>query len=127
MSRPPGRPKGTQKTGGRVAGTPNRVNRLVHEAKLIPPGAYAEVGLSPEVIESITPLQCMLFVMHKALEANNMALAMSCAAVAAPYVHPKLTSSDVRISGELTTKSDAELAAEIVALEAKIIAAQVVN
>jgi hypothetical protein len=94
--------------------------RLAHEAKLIPPGAYAEVGLTPAVIESITPLQCMLLAMHKAIAADNMGLALSCAAVAAPYMHPRLTAAEVRITNTITTQSDADLKAEIAALEAKL-------
>jgi hypothetical protein len=34
------------------------------------------------------------------------------ASAAAPYAHPKLSRSDVRITGDLTTKSDADLEAK---------------
>jgi hypothetical protein len=119
-----GRQKGTPKTGGRVAGVPNKANRLIHEAMIIPPSAYVEVGLTPAMIENLTPLGCMLLVMHKALEANNLPLAMSCAAVAAPCVHPRLTSSEVRVSGTIAHLSDQDLEQEIAALEARIRAAE---
>jgi hypothetical protein len=65
--------------------------------------------------------------MHWALEARNPTAVLAAASPAAPYVHPKLSNTDMRITGDLTTKSDTELAAEIAGLEAKIAAASVVN
>jgi hypothetical protein len=89
--------------------------------------AYVDAGLSPERISEVTPLQAMLICMHWALVQKNPQAVLAAASAAAPYVHPKLSSSDVRITGDLTTKSDAELATEIATLEAKIAAARIVN
>jgi hypothetical protein len=89
--------------------------------------AYVDAGLTPERISEVTPLQAMLICMHWALEQKNPQAVLAAASAAAPYAHPKLSSSNVRITGDLTTKSDAELATEIATLEAKIAAVRVVN
>jgi hypothetical protein len=105
---------------------PNKTKRLSIEAERmqVAKRACEERGLTPERIVEFSPLACMLACMHQAYDEGNIQLAMACAASAAPYCHPRLTSSEVRISGELTHKSDTELVAEIASLEARIAAAQ---
>jgi hypothetical protein len=103
---------------------PNKASRLKLEAQQMARAACEERGLTPERIVEFSPLACMLACMHQAYDEGNIQLAMACAASAAPYCHARLTSSEVRISGELTTRSDAELASEIASLEARIAAAQ---
>lgn len=89
--------------------------------------AYTDAGLTVERVAEVTPLQAMLICMHWALQAQNPAAVLAAATAAAPYLHPRLSNSDVRITGELATKSEAELAAEIRLLEAKIAAARRLN
>jgi hypothetical protein len=117
-------PRGHPRYGGRSAGIPNKATMLRQEALA---QAYANAGLTPERISEVTPLQAMLICMHWALEEKNPQAVLAAASAAAPYVHPKLSSSDVRITGDLTTKSDAELVAEIAELETRIAAARMVN
>ena len=45
--------------------------------------AYADVGLTPERIYEITPLQAMLICMHWTLEARNPATVLAAASVGA--------------------------------------------
>jgi hypothetical protein len=71
------RPTGLPKSGGRRKGTPNRAS-AAREA------AIQASGLSP--------LDFMLGVMRD--EANDIALRLDAARVAAPYVHPRLASVD---------------------------------
>jgi hypothetical protein len=107
---------------------PNKTTRLKVEARDVAmQQVYAELALTPVKVESLSPLQCMLTVMHLALDGGNLPLALQCAGMAAPYIHPKLTSSEVKVSGTLTTKSDDELAQEIAQLEAKLAAAEMLR
>ena len=57
------------------------------------------------------------------MKAGDHAGALLAAEAAAPYVHPKLASSDVRIRDEHADMSDEELKAEIAELERRIAAA----
>jgi len=82
------------------------------------------LGLAPEAIDAITPLAVMRLVMTARLKVGDHIGAFLAAQAAAPYVHPRLASSDLRIGNEDAGKSDEELAAEIRELERRIAAAE---
>lgn len=123
-ARRPGRPKGTPKTGGRVAGVRNKTTRLREQAMV---RALVESALTPEQIAELTPLDVLLRIMRSAYQAGDVAAAQAAAMAAAPYVHAKLSSSDVRITDTNAAKSDEQVDAEIAAIHAKLAAARVVN
>lgn len=117
-------PKGHPRYGGRTRGTLNHATRLRQQALA---NATIAAALTPEQITELTPLEVMRAIMRNRFHAGDYDGALAAAKEAAPYVHAKLSSSDVRLTGELTTKTDAELVAEIAALEGKIAAARVMN
>jgi hypothetical protein len=119
-----GRPKGGRKAGGRKAGTPNKVTLLKREAL---DASYARVGITQEQLAEITPLKAMLICMHRALEQQDYDAVLTAATAAAPFVHARLASTEVKVSGSLSTRSDAELAQEIAELERKAAAVQSVH
>jgi hypothetical protein len=85
------------------------------------------LGLAPEAIDAITPLAVMRLVMTARLRAGDHAGALLAAEAAAPYVHARLASSDVRIRDEHAGKSDEQLQAEIAELERRIKAAETLH
>jgi hypothetical protein len=78
-----GSPKGV-KQGGRAKGTGNKATAA--KAK-----AIEESGL--------TPLQYMINVMRK--ESGDPNIRLDAAKAAAPYVHPKLATTDINLKGKL--------------------------
>jgi hypothetical protein len=112
--------KGRVKTGGRQKGGLNKKKALQREAM---EAVFARLGVSPERIAELTPLQMMLACGHLAIEAGDRAGLLAAASAAAPYIHPRLSSSDVRVKHELGDKSDEELLAELAGIEARIVAA----
>lgn len=76
-----------RKTGGRQKGTPNKKN-----AELI---AKAEAA-------GVLPLDVMLMDMREKLETGDVSGAADRARDAAPYLHAKLTSTEAKITGEMT-------------------------
>jgi hypothetical protein len=85
------------------------------------------LGLTPEVIDSITPLGVMKLVMTARLKAGDHIGALLAAEAAAPYCHPRLASTDLRIRDEHAGKSDEQLQAEIEELERRIRAAETLH
>ncbi len=73
-----------RKTGGRTAGTPNRKTAEV-QAKIEKAG--------------VTPLQFMVEVLQD--ENQSFQNRQWAAREAAPYLHPKLSSTDVQVKGSL--------------------------
>jgi hypothetical protein len=73
------------KTGGRRKGTPNKATAA----------KAAEIASS-----GLTPLDFMLKIMRDEGEAKDIRL--DAAKAAAPYVHPRLASTDMKVSGGLT-------------------------
>jgi hypothetical protein len=69
----------------------------------------------------------MRMVMIARWKAGDHAGALLAAEAAAPYCHPRLASSDVRVRNEDAGMSDEELKAEIALLEARIKAAEALN
>lgn len=108
---PGGRPKGIPKTGGRAKGTPNKVTK--DQVK-----AFVESGkdikdVASVVIKNMKPVDVMLLVMRKALEAGHMPMALAAAEKAAPYCHARLqqTTIDATVRRQATDFTDSELAA----------------
>jgi hypothetical protein len=118
------RPKGSPKTGGRKKGTPNRATQA--SAKAIA-DAMVALGLTPDRVSGLTPLQMMLVIAEMRFTAGDHAGALAAAQAAAPYVHAKLSSSDVHVTGTLDTRSVEDLDAEIAELRAKQAAAGLLN
>lgn len=79
-----GRLKGQPKTGGRKAGTPNRVTAQ----------RAAEIAAS-----GLTPLDYMLAVLRD--DAAEVARRDDMAKAAAPYCHPRLAAVDHELSGSV--------------------------
>jgi hypothetical protein len=81
-----------------------------------------KLGMAPEAIDAISPLQAMLAVMMASLKAGDHDGALAAAVAAAPNVHPKLASADVRVTkpNPLDWMTDEELAAEAARLKEKI-------
>jgi hypothetical protein len=115
-----GRPKGLPKTGGKQKGSLNKAT--LARAQAMAQALVAE-ALTPEQQAELTPLAALLRIMRAELQAGDHAAAKVTASLAAPYCHAKLSSSDVRITGTLDTKSDEDIAAEIAAVRAKLAAA----
>jgi hypothetical protein len=90
---------------------------MPNKATIIRAEAMAEAvearRLSREEIDTITPLDALLYILRVRLDAGEMHHAAQVAAMAAPYVHAKLSATDVRIRADISGKSDAELQAEL--------------
>ena len=98
-----GRQKGIPKTGGRVAGVPNKAKELRVAAMA---QAVIDRELSEDDIAMITPLDALLYVMRRRLIAHDWPGAIQAAACAAPYMHARLSVSDIRMHHAVTTRSD---------------------
>ena len=109
---------GHEKVGGRRKGS---VNKSVLSRQQAVADAMRTLGLAPEAIDEITPLATMHLVMTARLRAGDDAAALI-AAEAAPYMHTRLTSNDLRVTNPnpLDSMSDEELKAEIETLGRRI-------
>jgi hypothetical protein len=83
--------------------------------------------LTPEQQAEITPLALMLRIMRARDRAGDHVGALAAATAAAPYCHSRLTAADVHVTGSLDSKSDADIAAELAEVQAKLAAAKVLN
>jgi hypothetical protein len=83
--------------------------------------------LDPAEVEALQPLAVMRFVMASCIKAGDYKGALIAAEAAAPYVHSRLASADVRVTNTQESMSDEELKAEIALLEARIKAAETLN
>jgi hypothetical protein len=116
----PGHPK----HGGRKAGMPNRATIIKAEAM----AAWVEMRpLSPEEIDTITPLEALLYILRVRLAGHEWHHAAQVAAMAAPYTHAKLTAIDMRVHADLSSKSDLELQQELDQLDRLIGARTIVG
>jgi hypothetical protein len=104
-----GKRRGSPKTGGRRAGTPNKFTVVKAEAMA---EAVQAQALTEAEIATITPLDALLYVLRRYLVAHDWHGAIQAASAAAPYVHYKLSASDVRIRHEVGGLSDEQIAAE---------------
>jgi hypothetical protein len=126
------------KWGGRKKGTPNKGPRKYKEPRKPVAIAVAQAGISAEVVaakarehvmteeeaQAITPVGALLYVMRRRLVAKDWTGVVQAANCAAPYVHARLTISDVRVQHNLANSSDDELAASILALRDKFAISQ---
>jgi hypothetical protein len=108
---------GHKKYGGRKVGTPNRTTIMRAEAM----AQWVELRpLTPEEIDTITPLDALLYILRVRLAAGEMHHAAQVAAMAAPYVHVKLSAHAVEVRHTYAQVDDAELAEQRAALERKL-------
>ena len=98
-------------------GALNRKDRL-HQQALA--AATIAAALTPEQVAELTPLEVMRAIMRNRFRAGDYNGALAAARECAPYCHARLAQTEMRITGELSTMSDADLAQEIAALEARI-------
>jgi hypothetical protein len=89
--------------------------------------ATLAAALTPEQCAELSPLEVMRAIMRNRFRAGDYDGALAAARECAPYVHAKLTSTDLKVSGTLTTRSDEELSLEIAAIEQKLAAARTLN
>jgi hypothetical protein len=106
--------KGRSKTGGRRKGGPYRKLDPKLNQKL---QQFLDDGMR------ISPLDAMLGVLKIRIEEGDYNGALVAAEKAAPYCHAKLAMSEVRVQHS-TDRSDAESAADIATLRAKLDAAR---
>jgi hypothetical protein len=109
--------KGHPKLGGRVKGSRNK--SAVQRDQLLAI-ARTHLDLTPEEILSLDPLAVLTAYMREAVAAGDRATAIQCAIACAPYRHPRLAQTDLRVKHELGEKSDLELEAEILDLTERL-------
>jgi len=120
--------KGHTKTGGRIKGTKNKATAVKEERRLLQLRAEMasrqEIELAIARVPTMGPLDVLLMGMHLKLSRGDLDGAIQIATAAAPYTSPRLNATDVNVKHSLTSRSDAEVSAEIEALRAKIRQAQ---
>jgi hypothetical protein len=109
-------PKGHPRWGGKQKGTKN-VKTTARERLL---QQVIAAALTPEQAAELMPLEIMRAVMRDRYRAGDYDGALLAAEKAAPYCHARLTSTEMKVSGSLSFKSDAEIAADILELERRI-------
>jgi hypothetical protein len=112
--------KGRVKTGGRKKGTPNKKTLAKQEFEKV---ARSEIQAALADPGKLGPLEVMLLAMHLKMYRGDVFGAVEFAEKAAPFTSPKLAMADLRVLHTHTHKSDAEVSAEIQALQQKIAAA----
>jgi hypothetical protein len=115
-------PRGHPRYGGRQKGSRNRT-LLERDEALARAYAAVAAGMPVENIADVTPLGAMLMCMQWAIQAKDRAGILAAASAAAPYMHPRLSSSEVRVTHALTTLSDEQLQAQALDYERKLAAA----
>jgi hypothetical protein len=118
--------RGHGKIGGRKPGSRNKATiqreRAEEEARIRLAAArmasQEEIEQAAARMHTMNPLEVMLTGMHLKLGRGDIDGAMKIAEAAAPYTAPKLNATEVKV--QVTHRSDAEVAAEIEALRAKI-------
>jgi hypothetical protein len=73
----------------------------------------------PAEIANIMPLDAMLVCLRWALAENDRPGALAAAAAAAPYLHPKLSATELHVSGSLDSRPTEEILIELTALRLK--------
>jgi hypothetical protein len=77
-------------------------------------------ALTPEQVEALSPLEIMRAVMRSRYQRGDEAGALAAAALAAPFMHPRLQVSELTVKHGTAGRSDAEVAREIEALRQRI-------
>ena len=115
-------PKGHPRWGGRAKGARNKAKVTREQAMA---RALREAIANAPGGPDITPLSAMLMVLRWGMEMGDLLpTIMGAAVAAAPYVHPRLNSSELRVRHEFDGMSDAELLIEAQAIERKLVEAQ---
>jgi hypothetical protein len=113
--------KGRAKTGGKRKGTLNKKTEARMHLLADTEQALIQLGADPT---RVSPLMVMCSVMCLRLQEKDYKAAVEVAALAAPYVHPRLNAAEVNVRHTLSSRSDAEIAADIRVLRLKIAASQ---
>jgi hypothetical protein len=79
-----------------------------------------EIDRALQNMASMSPLEVMLMGMHLKLNRGDLEGAVQIASVACPYTAPRLAQSEVSVRHSLSSRSDADVAAEIEALRVKV-------
>ncbi len=111
------RPRGLPKSGGRKPGSRNMDKRAREQA--IVRTILAE-RLTPDELEQLSPLAVLLRLMRTAYQDDDRSGALAAAQAAAPYVHARLSSTEITVRNEDLGKSDAQIEQEIRELQAKL-------
>lgn len=107
---------GRQNGYGRAKGTPNKASTERKEALV---QALKATETLPDEVAGLTPLAVMLTAMRRCWNRNQIAEAVKIACLAAPYMHPRLTSADLNVKHADAEKSDEQLMAELQELRRK--------
>ena len=84
-------------------------------------------NLTSDEIASLSAVQVLCHILRAEVMEGDRAGAKATAAILAPYQSAKLSSSDVRITNTDATKSDADIAAELAEVQAKLAAAKLLH
>lgn len=118
MAKPAAAAKTPGRRGGRAKGTPNKKTLLVSEAK-----ASILGGLTPSEIADMQPLDVLEFVMHRALEAGELDLAIKVACELVPYFHAKVktkeATTDYSDEADITKWTDQQLSDSFAEIQRK--------
>jgi hypothetical protein len=109
---------GRSKTGGRTKGTLNKAKQETLEAIQ---GAFARVGIDVADVAHITPLEAMRVALHLAILNRDRGGILQVASAMAPYIHPKLAMSEVRVQHTLAARTTEDLLAEAETLRRRLI------
>jgi hypothetical protein len=115
----PGHPK----YGGRKPGVQNKkiAARKMAEAEALLEAVKQISELPPLQLAELTPLNIMEYIMVARFQAGDHAGALSAAQSCAPYLHPRLTAGEVRVTHGYSNMSDEQLFREARALEGKML------
>src|SRR3954447_16284422 len=92
----PGKPAGMPKSGGRARGVPNKAT--AERARLITAAIPGISGEHAAVLEPLDLLDMVVVIARTRFQAGDHVAALAAASAALPYLRPKLSSSDVRIT-----------------------------
>jgi len=107
---------GRANNGGRRPGSgrPKGSRDKTAEAKhIIERNLRAMIGIVPEAVARMTPLEVMLYAMALEAAAGRWLSAARIAADVSPFIHPRLASVQPHVRNDLAKKTDAEIQAEI--------------
>jgi hypothetical protein len=124
-------PKGHPRYGGRGKGAKNKATLAREQAIAEATARLCEVltpdGSAAVDIAKLQPLDVLLLVMRRSMLDGDRACAIQCAGLAAPYVHARLSASEVRVMHGLTNLPDTELQAEVERLQRKLLPAPTIE
>jgi hypothetical protein len=94
---------------------PGSLDKIAKNEKVLKAVEEKFAGIFSEDINTMSPLEIMLVAAKISAEAGDWAEASTRAALAAPYIHPKLSSSEVKqtIVDETKAKTTKERAANV--------------